>query len=127
MGECWGEGCPVTEEGANLRRCAHDHRVRPIALGDMSLRSHLRLDGGIGGKCDFIGFVDRRRLGLLLCSIVARLQICRFQLVHAIQHAIKSGLKAQIGANFGGALQQQVDGTVKMLFGRVLLTGGVPV
>ena len=76
---------------------------------------------------DFIGFVDRRRLGLLLCSIVARLQICRFQLVHAIQHAIKFGLKAQIGANFGGALQQQVDGTVKMLFGCVPLTGGVPV
>ena len=76
---------------------------------------------------DFVGFVNRRRFGLLLGRIVILLQFGELQFVDAVEDAVKFRLKAFVRPDLSGTSDQQVERAIKVRLGIGFLAGIVKV
>src|SRR5205823_5754879 len=69
--------------------------------------------------------IDRRRLSLLLGRGITLLYRCQLELIYVVKHFVEFGLKARITAYVRRTFEKQVESTVKVDLGRVLVTGVV--
>src|SRR5579862_465401 len=93
------------------------HHQRQIGVRGLDLGFGLGFDVRIGGGVEFVGFVDRSRLGLLFSESVALLQGGEFEVVDSVEQTVEFVLKPVVGFQVKSAAEKLVEGVVEILLG----------
>ncbi len=127
-GECAFEGAAsaigeVVDEAGDLI----GHHERQVGVRGLDLGFGFGFDAGVDGRRDFVGFVDRSGLGLLLGESVALLEGGEFEAVDAVQNAVEFVLEAVVGLEVESAAEEDVEGGVETLLGGFEVSGTIVV
>ena len=94
-----------------------------MGVGQLGLR--LCLDGRIDGEGDVVGLIDGRGLGAALGESIAGLQRLQLQLVSRLDDPVELALQPLIALDTDRSTQQEVEGGVEVVLGRLHVSGRV--